>query len=242
MYLIFPPEYDGLADAVYNRASNEYQYTTKLKQSGLSRTVGVDELLVTTYDMEKARSEQDVSEYRWEILRAMSKGAVFVHFDNISEAHFYTPEDTVPLEDQITKILVAGKYAETRAKHYKEASPKASYVGPTYVNPLTVIVTSYDAKKEEFNADYDPKIPPVLSSLPEDLWAKTGFTTARMAATLSHLLDEFYDSALVTFDLRVSRKIDSHEHFELKAPKIIDLEFGIEFNNIVKRKEVEEEV
>lgn len=241
MYLVFPPEYSGLADATYTQALGEYQYTTKHpRYEGLVDKLGLDYLVVTTYDLDKARAEQDVAEYRWSILKAMAQGAVFVHFEDIEEAHFFTPDEETPLEDQIAKILVAGKYAEGRAEYYQKVSPKAVYVGSSYVSPLAVVVTPYNAKGDGFERAYNDKVANVLASLPEDLWAKTAFATSRMSATIHKLLDELPDSAIVTLDKKTTDKVESYEHTQFAAPKNIDVQFGIKFNNTVKRKEVEE--
>ena len=101
MYLIFPPEYEGLADAVFTKAQQSYQYTTKKRESGLVDSVGKGTLVVTTYDRDAAKSEDEVAQYRWSTLEAMALGAVFVHFDDVDEAHFFTPDDELPINYSI---------------------------------------------------------------------------------------------------------------------------------------------
>lgn len=242
MYLIFPPEFSGLADAVFTQAQVEYQYPLKVRDEGLNEgLMNSSTLSVVTYDREVARNEDDVSEYRWSILKAMGQGAVFVNYQDVDEAHFYNVDESHSTEEQVKAILVAGRYAEARAKYFSDTSPKTLYVGPTYVNPLALVVTSYDAKGFGFDVDYDAKVPNVLASLPEDLWTKTAFATSRMSATLHHLLDVLPETAIVTLDKRTSKKVESYTYDQVSAPKKIDLEFGIEVRNTVKRKEVEEE-
>lgn len=246
MYLVFPPAYSGLADAVFTQARSEYQYGQAVQDKGLDEgLINSYVLSVAEYDRDEARNSQDVAEYRWSILKAMAQGAVFVNYENnsgpIDEAHFFTTDKSLPMEEQIKSILVAGRYAESRAKYFAEVSPKVFYAGPTYVNPIAAIVTSYDSKQESYSVDYDPKIRNILSSLPEDLWTKTTFLTSRMSSTLHHLLDVLPETAILAFDKRVVKKVESYEYTQLTAPKQIDLEFGIEINNLVKRKEVEEE-
>lgn len=241
MYLIFPPEYEGLADAVFTKAQQSYHYTTKKRESGLVDSVGKGTLVVTTYDRDAAKSEDEVSQYRWSILEAMALGAVFVHFDDVDEAHFFTPDDELTIEQQIEKILVAGRYAEARSNFFAETSPKALYVGPTYVNPLAVAVLKYDAKKEDYTLDYFNKTANVLASLPDDLWPKVGFISARMPVSLHKVLDEFYDTAVLAFDARSLHKVESYKPTKVNAPKNIDLEFGVNLNTSVKKKDVVEE-
>lgn len=243
MYIVFPPEYRAMAKATFVQAQQQYQYTLKAEDEGLSDRVGPDTVVVSVYDMEEDRVSKDVANFRWDLLRAMSKGAVFVNFNDkkTNEAHFFNTNDELSIEDQIDSILVAARYCEMRSEFYHGEAPKALYAGPTYVAPLAVVVTNYDSKKEQFNVDYDPKMRNVIASLPEDLWLKTGFANARMSASLHKLLDEFPETAIVTFDKKPAGKVESYESVRLDVPKKIDRDFGINFKNTVKRKEVGEE-
>lgn len=240
MYLIFPPEFEGLANAVFIQARDSYQYTSKSNTIGLvQREVSADELIVTTFDFEAVRESEDVAEFRWEILSSMAQGAVFVNFDKPNTTHFYDAPDELAVEDQIDKIIIAGRHGESRAKYVNGVSSKASYVGPTYTAPLASIVVTYDSKQDGFSVDYDERIRPILASLPDDLWTKTAFATARMGSTLQKLLDEFYETAIVTLDKKGSTKVGSLSHEQIKAPKDVNILFGRTLNNIVKTKEVD---
>lgn len=244
MYIVFPKEYSAMAEATLVQAHQQYPRTLRPPlEEGLSEHVGPDTIVVTVYDMDAEKENSDVADFRWGILRAMSQGAVFVNYDEkqIKEAHFFNTDDALSVEDQINSILVAAQYSETRSEYYHGEAPKALYAGPTYVAPLAVVVTSYDSKKEKFSVDYDAKMRAVLASLPEDLWTKVGFVSARMSASLHKLLDVFPESAIVTFDKKPAGKVESYQNVQLKAPKKIERDFGIEFRNTVKRKEVREE-
>lgn len=241
MYLIFPPEYEGLANAVFIQARDSYQYTSKFFTTGLvQREVEPTELIVTTFDFERVQESTDTAEFRWEILATMAQGAVFVNYDKPNTTHFYDAPEGLTTEDQIDKILVAGRFGESRAAYVQGVAPKAFYVGPTYTAPLATIVVTYDAKKDDnFLVDYDERVTPLLASLPEDLWTKTAFATARMGSTLQKLLDEFYETAIVTLDKKGSTKVGSLTHEQIAAPKDVNILFGRTLNNIVKTKEVD---
>ena len=132
---------------------------------------------------------------RWEQLRLATLGAKV--FSNTMSPEFPTFESTVPSEDKIRKVEVAGRNAETRAGLFK--SYGVNYLGRTHLSPRNIFVLDNKGKNPLHDPAKDPLLDALYESLPEDWWGSCGFVSAGNINKLQAFLEDIPDTIPLTW-------------------------------------------